>query len=404
MSVRKGVWKTSKGVVKSAFVLDYVDRRTGKRYHETFPTEKKAKERALVVGVGIRDGTHTARSDSVTVSEAGEAWLKNCAAGDKPLERTTLAQYGSVFRLHIEPHLGHVKLADLTAPMVRTFANALRDGTLDGKNRSGSLTRTIIGYLGAILVDAFEVGLVAQNVVANLSNRKKRHRSKATQQHRITEGEDFPNTAEIAAIAHNLKGRWRPLILCAIATGLRASELRGLRWADVDLVKGEIRVCQRADKFLKIDKPKSTAGTRTVPIGPFMVNTLKEWRLACPKGPLDLAFPTAAGGVATYNDIVRSGFRPAQIRAGVVKTDAAGKRKAKYRFHSLRHRFASWCINRRVDGGLELPVKTVQARLGHSSITMTMDVYGHLFPRGDDGQELAASELGVFGLRSTKEG
>jgi integrase len=60
--------------------------------------------------------------------------------------------------------------------------------------------------------------------------------------------------------------------------------------------------------------------------------------------------------------------------------------------HSLRHFYASWCINRRQDGGLELPPKMVQERLGHSSITMTMDVYGHLFPRTDDHDEMAAAE------------
>ena len=60
--------------------------------------------------------------------------------------------------------------------------------------------------------------------------------------------------------------------------------------------------------------------------------------------------------------------------------------------HALRHFFVSWCINRRVDGGLELPLKVVQARMGHSTIAMTADVYGHLFPRGDDSAELAAAE------------
>ena len=60
--------------------------------------------------------------------------------------------------------------------------------------------------------------------------------------------------------------------------------------------------------------------------------------------------------------------------------------------HALRHFFASWCINRRVDGGLELPLKVVQARMGHSTIAMTADVYGRLFPRGDDSAELAAAE------------
>jgi integrase len=64
--------------------------------------------------------------------------------------------------------------------------------------------------------------------------------------------------------------------------------------------------------------------------------------------------------------------------------------KAKYSIHALRHFFASWCLNRRPEGR-ELPPKTVQTLLGHSSITMTMDVYGHLFPSSSDRAELAQS-------------
>jgi integrase len=80
---------------------------------------------------------------------------------------------------------------------------------------------------------------------------------------------------------------------------------------------------------------------------------------------------------------------PAQVAGGVVKADGAAKYTG---LHALRHFYASWCINRRQDGGLELPAKLVQTRLGHSSIVMTLDTYGHLFPRGDDGAELAAAE------------
>ena len=66
---------------------------------------------------------------------------------------------------------------------------------------------------------------------------------------------------------------------------------------------------------------------------------------------------------------------------------------AKYTgLHALRHFYASWCINRKADGGLELPPKVVQHRLGHSSIVVTMDTYDPLFPRGDDAKELAAAE------------
>jgi integrase len=106
-------------------------------------------------------------------------------------------------------------------------------------------------------------------------------------------------------------------------------------------------------------------------------------------GELGLAFPNSKGGIDHRNIIVERGFHPAQVAAGVV--NARGR--AKYGgLHALRHFYASWCINRRVDGGLELPLKVVQARLGHASIQMIADRYGHLFPSADDGAELAAAE------------
>ena len=146
---------------------------------------------------------------------------------------------------------------------------------------------------------------------------------------------------------------------------------------------------QRADALNKIGPPKSEAGERTVPLPPMVVHALREWKLVCPKGELDLVFPGPRGCVQTRFVIVDQGFNPAQLAAGVSPMRARRNTGACTR---LRHFYASWCINRRVDGGLELPLKVVQARLGHASIQMTADTYGHLFPRGDDGSELAAAE------------
>ncbi len=64
--------------------------------------------------------------------------------------------------------------------------------------------------------------------------------------------------------------------------------------------------------------------------------------------------------------------------------------------HALRHFYACWLINRPQDGGLGLPPKVIQERMGHASITMMMDVYGHLFPRGDDAEEMAAAERSLL--------
>ena len=110
---------------------------------------------------------------------------------------------------------------------------------------------------------------------------------------------------------------------------------------------------------------------------------------ACPKGELDLVFPNGRGEAEGPHEHRPAGLWPAQIAAGVVNDRA---RRNTPGYTSLRHFFASWCINRRADGGLELPLKLVQTRLGHSTVNMTADVYGHLFPRGDDGAELAAAE------------
>lgn len=96
-------------------------------------------------------------------------------------------------------------------------------------------------------------------------------------------------------------------------------------------------------------------------------------------------FPNTEGKLWDHADIVSRYLWPTVVKAGVV--DAKGE--AKYTgLHSLRHFYASWLINRKMDGGLELPMKTVQQRLGQ----MTSDVYGHLFPRGDDGSEMAEAE------------
>ena len=100
-------------------------------------------------------------------------------------------------------------------------------------------------------------------------------------------------------------------------------------------------------------------------------------------------FPNGAGNLEAHVNIIRRILCPTQIAAGIVNDKGSAKYPG---LHALRHFFASWCINRKKDGGLELPMKTVQQRLGHSSIVMTSDVYGHLFPRGDDDGELAAAE------------
>ena len=94
---------------------------------------------------------------------------------------------------------------------------------------------------------------------------------------------------------------WRPLVITALFTGLRSSELRGLIWDHVDFEKKVIRVRQRADYRNKMGSPKSKAGNRDVPLAPMVINTLRQWRLACPQTELGLVFPTKHGGVVGHS-------------------------------------------------------------------------------------------------------
>ncbi|TPP07035.1 tyrosine-type recombinase/integrase [Rhizobium glycinendophyticum] len=393
MSIRKREWTSPKGEKKSAWVVDYFDA-GGNRRLKTFKLKKEADAFAASAKVEIRDGVHVADSASVTVEEAGKLWLKSARAANR--ERATIEDYERHLRIHITPIIGATKLPGLSIAKVRAFEDKLRES-----GRSPAMVKKVLVSLGGLLADAQERGLVARNVVRDMKGRRGagEKRQDKRQRGRLKVGVDIPARDEVKALIGSLQGRWRPLFLTAAFCGLRASELRGLRWQDVDIERKEIRVHQRADRFNDIGRPKSETSERTVPAPPMVINALKEWKLACPKGPsgLDLVFPNGQGKVEQLNNILRRGLHPAWIAAGVTSTregeDGALIVGPKYTgMHCLRHFFASWCINRKEDGGLGLTPKMVQERMGHSTIALTMDRYSHLFPRNDDADELAAAE------------
>lgn len=400
MSVRKREWTSPKGEAKSAWVVDYIDG-GGKRRLKTFARKKEADAFAASTTVEIKAGVHVADSATITVAEAGKLWLKSGDAAG--LERTTMDQRRQHLDLHITPFAGAVKLTKVSAPWVRAFQDELREA-----GRSPAMVKRVTVSLGSILADAQGRGLVIRNAVHELS--KARSGTKASDKRakaKLRIGVDIPTNAEIKAILEAAGGRYRPLLVTMIFTGLRASEARGLRWEDVDLKAALLHVRQRADRYGTVGMPKSEAGQRTVPLPPIAVNTLKEWQLACPHSEAGLAFPNQAGNIEFHNNMLHRGLWATEIAAGVSvdtgQKDEEGNAilKPKYSgFHALRHWYASWCINRKADGGLELTPKAVQTRMGHSSIQVTFDTYGHLFPAADEGEEMAAAERALFAISS----
>jgi integrase len=389
-TVRKRTWKSG-GETKTAWIADYFDQ-DQKRRLKTFDTKKAADAWLVQTRSQVASGTHTPESTSATVAEAGALWISR---GEREgLERSTLDKYRNHLDLHIKPAIGNVKLARLSAPAVEAF----RDDLIERVSRP--MAKKVIGSLKAIITEAQRRGLVAQNAAGSVKVKMK-GRDKA----KLVPGVDLPTKSEVNAIFAAVNGPWRPLLITAVFTGLRSSELRGLRWEDVDFTRRVIHVRQRADQWGVIGSPKSEAGHREIPMAPMVTNALKEWKLACPKlagegdapAKLWLVFPNGLGKVESHSNIINRGLNPILIAAGCatpdkVLMDEEGNpvMHAKYGLHAFRHFFASWAIEQ------GFSAKQLQAFMGHSSIQMTFDTYGHLFPSTeDDHAKFAAGELAL---------
>ena len=334
----------------------------------------------------IARGVHTPGSISPTVKEAAALWIKRC--NEKGLEAMTVKGYEEHIDLHIVPFIGSKKLSDLTVPVINSFADTLREA-----GRSAEMIKRVVRSLGGIFKEARRRGLsnAAPTIGLELD---------------LPDREDprpvIPTKAELNAIitgAATRGGRARPYFLTSIFIGLRPSEMRGLRWVDIDFDGRQINPRQRADASHRIGNLKSKAAYRSIPCPPIVLNALREWKLTCPKGALGLVFPNGLGKVESHSNLLDRDFGPIQVAAGVSTIaqakDDAGKpaldaggapimvATGKYGLHALRHACASLWI----ESGHN--PKQIQRLMGHSSIKVTFDVYGHLFADPDADQRAA---------------
>lgn len=158
------------------------------------------------------------------------------------------------------------------------------------------------------------------------------------------------------------------MILFAASTGVRAGEQWALRWQDVDFEAGELHIERRVDAYGEEGPPKSVAGVRDVPLSAMLIRLLKEWKLRSKfKGDDDLIFPNQSGRHTCHDNMIKRRYKPTLKAVGVSGIN----------WHSLRH----FAVSTWIEAGLA--PKTIQAFSGHSSLQVTMDRYGHLFPSED---------------------
>lgn len=391
MSIRKREWITPRGEDRVAWVVDYRDT-AGTRRNKQFNRKKDAEAFETRARHEVQQGTHTADSQSITIEQAGENWI---ARGEREgLEQSTLDPYRQHLKLHILPKLAGRRLNQLTKPAVEEF----RDWLLDN-GRSRAMAKRVLGSLTALIKEAERTGYVAQNVAKGVTvKRSGREKAKVV-----------PPTKDqirklIAAVSHPAaRPMDKPMLLVLLFAGLRASELRGLAWPNVDLKAGTITITRRADRKNEIGPPKSKSGFRTIPLPPMVVTELKAWKLRCKPSHLDLVFPSDASTPIFHANLVLGFLEPTQMRAGLARPRLRGGKpavdesgapmlKGIFTLHDFRHACASLWIEQRV-----VP-KRVQIWMGHHSIQVTFDTYGHLFEALEqDASVMAALEADIMG-------
>ncbi len=296
-------------------------------------------------------------SERQTVGEYLATWLE----GKKTQVRASTWKRYAIDVRDATADLGRLKPAQLTpAHIQRLYARRLDAG----------VSKMTVRHLHAVLHDAFgdaaKWSLVARNVVALVDPPKaERHEMRALDEEQLR--------AFLAAAAGD---PLEALYVLAVTTGMRQGELFGLRWQDVDLEKRMLQVRRTiswATGTALVSDPKTAKSRRRIELGQVAVDALRahrtrqlEARLARASAWDDrgLVFANEVGGALHPSNVTNRRFRPLLERAHLPRI----------RFHDLRHTAATTLLGRSV------PTKIVSEMLGHSSTSITADVYSHVTP------------------------
>ncbi len=335
--------------------------RDRKRIVKTFGSLAEAKSWRADALVALDKGALRPRRKT-TVREAWDTWYEGAKAGTirnrsgDPFKPSALRSYEVAMRRRVLPEMGSVKLCDLRRSDLQGFA----DGLL-ASGRARPRFRWSLLPLRAIFRRALARGELAVNPCAGLQlpavrGRRERYAS--------------PREADalVAAVPQGDRAIWAT----AMYAGLRLGELRALRVEDVDLASGVVRVEYGWDSREGRIELKSHAGRRRVPIAAVLRDYLVEHLIRSGRHGSQLIFGRTAESPFAAN--------PLQARADRAWSEAGLDRLT---LHNGRHTFASLMIAAGVNA------KALQAFMGHATITITMDRYGHLMP----GSEAQAADL-----------
>ena len=315
---------------------------------------KEKLKKAIEENVGIDYG----KAKTYTVGSWLEAWMENYAK--VKLRPSTFKTSQDFLKNHIKPQIGGIPLADLTSLDLQRFYKHLLDGgrvdRIEAKKKPKGLApktvRNIHQMIGSAYNLALEQRLVTKNPTQGCALPKAEHKEMQTLP--IEQLTSFLREAKDSGVF--------ALYYIDLTTGLRRGELLGLKWSDIDLEKGDLRVQRQIGRIdgKIIEMPlKTKKAYRTLPLSADAIDVLMQQRRKT--GNSEWVFPSPTGGPMSPDSVLHMLQRVLK-RAGLPRI----------RFHDLRHTFATMALQNGVD------VKTVSSMLGHYSAGFTLDTYAHV--------------------------
>lgn len=334
----------------------------GKSHAKSFKQDRDAaKAYAAEKDLKIVNGTYKVDSN-ITFADFAEEWINYYA---KPrFKPTSLETTLSFINTHFIPHFGDKRLADIGLYDLEQYV-ALK---LTQELEASSVQRQITP-LKTMFKTAAKWGFIKTNPAIDLE--KPRARKKEM---------NFLTPAEIPKLLEHVHPNYFTDVFTGIFTGMRISELCAITWTDVNFEDNYIDVNKQLHKGEFTDL-KSQAAYRKIFMSPALKHVLLEHKKGCLPSELDLVFPSAKGNPKQRNRLGKRGLSPAVKHAGIGK---------KIRVHDLRHTFAALLISQKET------LKFIQQQMGHNSIRVTIDKYGHLIPEDyeDVGERLDKRILG----------
>ncbi|NLE95577.1 MAG: site-specific integrase [Dehalococcoidia bacterium] len=363
---RGHIQEKEKGKRYVVVVSQPVDPRTGRNRQKwvTVRGTRQDAEKKLTDLLHKIDTDTLPNPSKTTVGTYLERWLSDYATPN--LSPRTVEGYRTIVKNHLVPTLGNIGLQKLTtARVAQYYREMLQHGRHDGR---GGLSSTTVRQHAMVLHKAFETAIQWGLLSRNPADKVQLPRQTRPEWHPFDD-EDIRRLLK-ACSEHRLY----PLFQFAIGTGMRRSEIMGLRWCDIDLDRCAAYVTrslhQLHNKEYVVRPPKTNAGKRTVMLTPDVVQMLRRYRAHREAHAIVMEVPFDEQSLVFCNDDgshIRPDYVSAVWRKYAKKVGIAG-----VRFHDARHFHATMLLKQNVHP------KVVQARLGHSTISVTLDTYSHL--------------------------